>query len=518
MRTRSGWLDRSIALLSPRWALNRAAARMRFEMSSQFSGAETTRLIKDWLTTSLGATPQKFDLEKLRERSQDLNRNDPVASSVTDTLTVNVIGQGLQPQSRLRADRLGIPEEEAQDLRRQAEGGFDLWQKYADADNRRNFNEDQALAFRKVVEDGEILTNLPRIADPWRVLPRALELIEAERLGSPFGKKGVFQGIEVGEERKEPVKYWIRKANLTSNDYEMPRYEWVGIPARDGQGRPMILHTFLAKRPGQLRGIPFFTPALTYFKHLGDYLSAEVVAAKIAACLAIFITTEDPMLAAQAAASGRKDMATGKDLEFVEPGMIQRLKPGEGINVLKQERGGETFSSFMEGVLRIIGVSQGLPYELLLKNFSKTNYSSARAALLEARRFFMFLRVWFGQVYCQPIWELILEELYLAGLFPARNFYANKDEYCRAQWIGGGWGWVDPVKEVGASITAIHAGLSTHAKEIAAQGEDWEELFEQLVREQQYAKALGLTFEGPKAQIALPEAPVEEELPNAQTE
>ncbi len=493
------WIDRGIAFISPTWGLKRAGARLRLEMANQFRGSDTSRLMSDWLTSSLFiSTPLVTELEQLRARSQDLNRNDPVASSITDTLVTNVIGQGLRPQSRIRAELLGISEEEAQKLRRLAESGFAKWAKFADAGNRQDFNGLQALAFRKVVEDGEVLANLPRVGDSWRIIPRAIELVEAERLSTPYGKGGIFQGIELGQKRGEPRRYWIRKANDTQNDFEWPRYEWVGIPARDGQGRPMILHPYIAKRPGQLRGIPFFSSALTYFKNLSDYLSAEVVAAKIAACLAIFITNQDPMVAATAAVGGT-DAVSGKGLEFIEPGMINRLRPGEAIQVVEQKRGGETFSSFVEQIMKIIGASVGLPLELVLKDFTRTTYSSARASLLEARRYFNLLRSWFGQSFCQPVWEAVLEELYVAGHFPVRNFYANRTEYCRAQWIGGGWGWVDPTKEVEAAITAINAGLSTHAREISGQGEDWEEMFEQLVQEKAYAKALGLTFTSPGA-------------------
>lgn len=497
-------LDRAIAWWSPKWAAERQTARLRFKMATQFRGAETTRLLSDWVTNSLGVVnPDGWELSELRARAQELNRNNPIASGATDTLVTNVIGQGLQPQSRLRAKELGITEEEAQALRRRAEAIFDRWQKFADASNRQKFNGLQALAFRKIVEDGEVITNLPVILnEPWRRLRRSLELIEADRLGTPFGKMGVFDGVEVGPDRKEPLKYWIRKANITTNNYEIPRYEWVGIPARDSQGRPLLLHTYFQKRPGQLRGIPFLAPALAYFKHFGDYLSAEVVGAKMAACVALVISSADPMMALNPATGAAVSQGQEGKIEKWEPAQILRLALGETATMIDPKRGGETFASFVMVVLRILSAAYGMPYELLLKDFSKTNYSSARAALLEARRWFMFLRAYFGQEWCQPIWELVLEEAYLNGDFPAPNFYEYQDEYLRAQWIGGGWGWVDPVKEVGASIAAIDAGLSTYAKEIAGQGEDWEELFEQLVQEKKYAAALGLVFRAPTTATA----------------
>lgn len=487
-------LDRAIAYLAPSWAAKRQSARLRFEAAAQFRGADTTRLLSDWLTHSLDVVnPDKMELRTLQERTQELNRNNPISSSITDTLMVNVVGQGLQPQSGMRAKELGLPEEEAQRLRRQAEAIFDRMQK------REKFRIKQALAFRKIVEDGEVIANLPLRSDPWRYLRRGVELIESGRLGGMgFYREGVFQGIELDQDTKEPQRYWIRKPNLTNNDFELPRYEWTGIPARDSRGRPLILHNFLQKRPGQLRGIPFLAPALMHFKYLGDYFSAAVVAAKMAAFVSLIITTSDPTgmmpgpLARPTGTPGASLTGGRAPKTFWEPGSILRLGLGETANMLDPKGVHEAFGSFMEIGLRILGATGGMPYELLLKDFSKTNYSSARAALLEARRWFMFLRAWFGWEFCQPIWELELEDAYLRGEFHVPYFYENREEYCRARWMGGGWGWVDPVKEVGASIAAILARLSTHADELGGQGKDWEDVFEQLVQEQKYAEALGL--------------------------
>ena len=162
------------------------------------------------------------------------------------------------------------------------------------------------------------------------------------------------------------------------------------------------------------------------------------------------------------------------------------------------------------------------------RDFSKTNYSSARAALLEGRRTFLQWRGWFADRFCQPVYELVLEEAYLRGLFDAPDFYANQAEYCRCSWVGGAWGWVDPVKEIEASKMAIDYGLSTMAEEAAGQGRDWEEVLEQRAREDKKAKELGLdlsvvktkavgaqTLEAPPAGEA---APANDMRPNKDTQ
>ncbi|MBU2051221.1 MAG: phage portal protein, partial [Gammaproteobacteria bacterium] len=282
----------------------------------------------------------------------------------------------------------------------------------------------------------------------------------------------------------------------------------------DSQGRPKILHVFAAKRPGQSRGIPLFAPVLTYFKDLSDYIEAEVMAARVAACLAVFITKQDAMFSAANMATST-ETATGARVQGIEPGMVSYLNAGEGINVVDPKRPGDAFPAFIESVLRMVGTSIGLPYELLVKDFSKTNYSSARAALLEGRRVFTNWRSWFSRRFCQPIWDLVLEEAFLRGEFEAKNFYDFRHEYTRAIWIGGGWGWVDPVKEVEASRKAIDFGLSTLAEESAGQGRDWEETIDQLKREKAAIAEAGIDIVG--ANPAKEKAD-EKETDNAETE
>jgi len=481
-------LDKLIAYFSPQRALRRQAARQAIDVTYQYRGAQSNRLRADWVLGNSQTTPSAYELQELRNRSRDLNCNDPIASGATDTMGHNIVGRGLRPQSRIRPEIVGLSEARARALQKQAEYIWQTWTPMADSGNRLNFDEIQFLALRKIIEDGEIIA-LPVMAnEPWRQIRRVVELLEADRLSDP--KSGLLpgshrQGVEVGR-RGEPLAYWLTPFDPKTGKAANPQR----VEARDGRGRPRVLHVFRTSRPGQLRGVPFFAPVLTYFKDLADYLEAEVVAARVAACLAVFITKTDPY---QGAAMYATDTQTNNQrLQSLEPGMLNYLALGENINVVDPKRGGETFNAFVEGVLRIIGVSLGLPYELLVKDFSKTNYSSARAALLEGRRNFTNWRSWFAAKFCCPIYDLVLEEAYLRGQFEAPNFYDYRSEYTRAQWIGGGWGWVDPVKEVQSSKLAIDYGLSTLAEEAAGQGRDWEETLEQRAREEAFIKELGL--------------------------
>lgn len=480
------WLDKAVTYLSPAAGLRRVAAKKRLDLVYDYRGAEHSRLRSDWVLGTSDPSADQYELRTLRERSRDLNRNDAVASAATDTMSINIVGRGLQPQSRIRPQMLGITEARAVELQRQAEIVWQTWAPHADSGCRLDFDEIQFLALRKIVEDGEVIALPVMLKDPWREIRRAVELLESDRLieqKQPLTPAN--PGIELGE-RGEPVAYHILKASRGVIGTESIR-----IQARDKNGRPNILHVFQSKRPGQLRGIPHFAPVISLFKDLGDYMEAEVVAARVAACLAVFVTRADAYSAAYGAAS-TTESGTSARLQTIEPGLVNYLEPGEAINVVDPKRPGDSFGTFVEDVLRMIGMALQMPYELLVKDFSKTNYSSARAALLEGRRMFTTWRSWFSRRFCQPIYDLVLEEAYLRGLFDAPDFYRYRSEYTRALWIGGGWGWVDPVKEVEASRMAIDYGLSTLAEEAAGQGRDWEELLEQRSREEQKIKNLGL--------------------------
>lgn len=483
-------IDRLVTYFNPAAGLRRSAARQVLHLQSGYKAATSDRLRTDWSVMRSKPDPVPWDLDALRERSRGANRNDPVASGATDTLRHNIVGSGLKPQAAMRENILGISEDRATVLRDQAEAAFEVWKRNADSANVMTFDEIQLLAITKIIEDGEVLA-VPAWADEeWRSFGRVIELIEADRLASPGNLPNVVNGIHLGK-RNQPLAYYIRKPDKM---FSRALDDFNKIAARDPAGRPKLLHVFPTKRPGQTRGIPFFAPVLSYFKDLSDYLEAEVIAARVAACLAVFVTKNDPMGLAQATASGTQtNQAGGTDrIQAIEPGLVGYLGINEDIKVVDPKRPGDAFPAFIESMLRIIGTAIGLPYELIAKDFSKTNYSSARASLLEGRRMFKTWRGWFSERFCQPIWDMVIEEAFLRGEFDAPDFYKMRHEYCRARWIGGGWGWVDPVKEIEASRKAIDYGLSTMAEEAAGQGRDWEEILGQRKREQDRIEKMGV--------------------------
>ena len=500
---KQNFIERTIRFVSPTWAYKRSMARFATDfMMSGYKGARKRRPNDTWLP-GVGSADSDIlnDLPTLRARSRDLNRNEGIASGATDTVVNNVVGSGIMPQSQINAERLKIDPEKATELQTQAELAWLRWKRNADSTNRLDFDDIQSLVQRQILENGEIVI-LPLMIESRRPYSLALEMIEADRLGTPPHKKGLEaintrSGIEFGK-RGQPVAYWIKKSH--PGDLRIRSYkndDWKRVPAWNSIGRPNVMHLFHQNRPGQSRGVPWFAPALDIFKDMAEYLESEMVAARVAACYAIMVTSSSPYNMATAASGGKTD-AEGKPVEYLEPGIIKYLSQGDDVKAFTPNRPGNTFDPFIGRILRAIGVALDLPYELLAKDFSKVNYSSARAALLEGRRFFQFRQMWLAKRLCQPIWEMLLEEAWLRGEFDVPDFYDRKREYCKARWIPNGWQWVDPVKEANGAQISLKNNMTTLSNVLASRGEDLDETLETRAREIKKIKDLeqkyGITF------------------------
>lgn len=493
----AGGFDAFISFFSPRAGLKRRMYREAIKVSDRFSsyrGASRDRLRSSWLPGGGSADEDLLpELKDIRERSRDLNRNDAHASGITSTMTTNVVGSGIRPQSRVDMEVLDINEAQANAFQKDAERVWRRWVPFADAGYRMDFYEIQQLVDRQILENGEALIIPMMLKDPVRPYSLGLQVIESDRLDTPpgmTGDKSIRSGVRIGE-KGEPISYFIQKTHPGDIRFtKRTERVFTEIPAFNEYGRRNVFHLYYVQRSGQTRGVPFFAPVLNYFKDLSEYAEAELVAARIAACFSLFITSEASMDVSSSGAYDRNP--SGQLLESLEPGMIKHLMPGESITSFNPQRPGSSFEPFVERILKAISAALGLPYELVAKDFSKTNYSSARAALLEARRYFKMRQEWLSRKLCQPIWEMLLEEAYLRGEVKADTFYEAQRYWTNASWIAPGWEWVDPLKEAQAAEVGLRNGIVTYSDLYAQEGKDWEESFEQRKREQAKLKELGL--------------------------
>lgn len=491
--------------------------------TAYFAASRREREVAQWRPLLESA-----DLELMGEastiaaRSYDLERNHGVAAGAVRTQIDNIVGTGLRLAAKPDYRALGRTKAWADEWARATEA---QWRTFADvpefdAARQLSFGGTTVLQMRSAMLAGDGLALALWLPDrPGAKWSTAIQSIDPARLCNPqWGMSNLHlrEGVEIND-YGEPVAYWIRKTHpseafLLGGDDAYER-----IPARTGFGRRRVLHLYEKLRPGQSRGRAILASVMGAFRMLDHYQRTELQTAVVNSMIAAFIET--PLRGEDIAdlfGSSKQFIASksGWEVKLQGAGVIP-LHPGDKLNAFTPTRPNSAYAQFVEAVLRYIATGLNLPYELLMKDFSKTNYSSARAALLEAWRYFMAMRRWVATTWASPIYELWLEEAVNRGAVDAPDFYDNRAAYCRAEWIGPGRGWIDPMKEAqAADVRMNEAGVSTLERECAEQGTDWQEVLEQRATEREFAAGLGIEVHGPRPpqlRLASPGAPDEPE-------
>jgi lambda family phage portal protein len=449
-----------------------------------------------WLVQKVQRFSERQERETISDRSQDVVANDPHAASTIDSMAVNIVGTGLVPQANPCTKALGWTEDQAKDFQDQAELAFELWAKDADVRGRHQFWQIQYLSIYSMLMKGEFFRQ-PVMADrPHKPFALALQTIDTSRIFTPSDKTGdkrVRDGI-VFDTAGAPVSYFIAETDSLYTRASLDSGSFASVPALIGH-RPGMLHGFVQKEDEQVRGVPVLSPAMKFIRDLSDYLEFELIGAIVASSFPVFIETTDPLAAAEG--FGHRSGDGEERYQEFQPGQVVYGNINEKPHVLKSDRPANSFDSFVERIVRAIGAAVGMPYEVIAKDFSKTNYSSARAALLEAWRVFGFYQKWLVQSLCQPCWDMVLEEAWLRGMIQlpkgSPDWYDARHLYTWATWIPPRKGSVDPVKEITAAILAKDNNIQTLAQIAAENGGDWETIIDQRARETAREKEKGLT-------------------------
>ena len=500
----------------------------RIDAAAHKGAATDDPMLRHWTPATGSADADLLpDLDTLVARSRDMARNNGLAAGAIQTLTDNVVGHVLRLSANPNWRALGRDKEWADQWQSTVEPLFQTWAEtpQCDASRTLNFLGLTLLALRSALLNGDALALpvwLERPGEAWRT---KLMLIEADRLSTPHGRENdtnIRGGVEI-DRHGAPVAYWIRKTHPGDVylAWQASIDEWERIPAFTPWGRRMVIHLHDKERTGQSRAKPIFSAVMRAFRQANAYQNAELDAAVNNALIAGFLESNlDPTAILDlfgGAGGGGFDQywneQVGGTPVRLKSGAFLPLPIGAKVASYNPDRPNTAFEAFQEAVLRHIAAGIHIPYELLAKDFSKTNYSSARAALLEAWRYFLGRRRWLMDYWLTPIYELWLEEAVNAGRIDAPDYYANRQSYARARWIFAGRGWVDPVKEAQAAQIRIETGLSTLEAECAEQGLDWEEVLHQQARERALREELGMS--GPDtASVMQVQAPTDQPQEN----
>jgi len=511
-------MDRLITSISPTWGLRRARARAALQVmasagftpDSAYNSATTNlRSLATWLPGRSSAMGELTDATRNQQiaRSSDSYKNNAIATAVIKRNKTCVVGTGLRLQSRIDYRTLGITREQASEKQREIETLFRVWAESpdeCDLERSLDFYSLQATILVSSLVSGDLFCLTPVIRYPGRSFSLKLQAIEADRVSNPhstFDTKKCKGGIDLGA-NGEPVGVWIMEDHPNefcegSHPYRWRRHAVFGPRT----GRRRVLQIFEKDRPQAYRGCVYLSPVMETLKQISRYKDSELMAALIASFFTVFIKSTKPVSPYGGAPSsvltastyGVETNANASDEYALGEGLINVMGPDQDIQIADPHRPNKDAAGFIDLQLREIGSALEIPFEILTQRF-QSSYSAARAALIEAWRYFLVRRAQLRLQLCQPSYELFFDEVVASGVYSAPGYSdpLKRAAWTRASWVGPSRGSIDELKAAKSSTERMNNGTSNEAIECDEMARDRDEVFAQRAYEMQTRRDAGM--------------------------
>ena len=445
-------VDRAISAFFPGWAARRALSRAQLSQIEQlgsFRGARRTRIrgrqeprqgTADWFAEA------GHERRWLVDRARQAERDNVLADGLLSRSVENVVGCGFRYQAQTNNDRWNDRAEK-------------LWQEWgelgADVRGLSSWDEMLGLTFRSLLRDGDTGTLMLNSGQ--------LQALESDQINSPRGMTlgpNHVDGIDL-DDRGRPVSFYVVDRHnpiLGASIRQLPSSK---IPA------DQVIFLANRQRLNQTRGLTKFKGIFWLLDQIDGNIEAVTTASRMAALFGMVLTRKTRMQGLETT----DDTWDGEERRklVLEPGSFLELEPGEEAKQIDPRHPTTNWPDFLATLGRMVGLAFGLPLEITFMDFSRTNYSSARAALLQAYNVWLCHQATLKRYSTRVLhWKLIswMEQ----GLLPVRSDALDH------RWICPGWRWVDPEKEIKAALAEVDMGVATLSEVAMRAGKDFSEL------------------------------------------
>lgn len=492
--------------------------------------ARTERSLALWhppiQSADMDLIPEKMQIDA---RARDSMRNDAYIRGGASIHQDNIVGSHYALNSKPAIRALGMSEDWEQEFQEEVEERWGLYadspECWLDAARRNTFTEMVRLVVGVHTAGGEALASAEWLRGAGRPFNTAIQMIDTDRLSTP-PDRGSDPRVVAGIERNQfgaPVRYHIRVRH-PADWRHMDGYRWRAVNARKPWGRAQIIHIYEQFRPDQTRGVTAMVSALKEIRMTKKFRDVELQNAIVQATYAAAIESDLPSVEAFATLGGVDNPGAAMG-EYVQEYLgqiadysggaknlqldgvkIPHLFPGTKLNLMAPGKGGPLGQNFEQSLLRYIAASLGVSYEQLSRDYTRTNYSSARAAMAETYKHMAAVKRLVADKFASQVFRLWLEEVVNKGALESLPQAARADGWLyedpqrldalsRCEWIGASKGQIDPLKETQAAALRLKNNLSTQEEEAAALGLDWRSINRQRRREVEQQRSFGILAE-----------------------
>ena len=453
-----------------------------------FDGAGNGRH-EDWYS----GTPRPVDTltrrdgAKLRERTRDLARNDLAASAVLNKLTVAI--SGVRPRSNS-----GDPKLDAD-----VDALFDEWEIEASTGSYQTLSGMVWQGIYGLCDSGGAMFRArARRPGDGLTVPLQLELLSIDHLCTELNQRTttggrIIQGVEY-DPIGRLVAYHLWRERPGSEYFDGVK---VRVPEQ------VAAHLFFAREVGQVRGIPWLSPAVVALRDLQLLGDAQRTRAVGEASLMAFVRSNagDEAMGVDGQDSSKRD-ADDTVIEEMQPGQVTYLRDGQDVTF--HTPSGRSFDELARAEKQQIAAGLGVTYEQMTGDLSRTNWTSYKAGQIDHRAMVRFIQneVVIPHV-MRRIWIWWIDAAVGSGILPPSLLATRRqvrgggafDVSYPVRWSVPNFEEVDREAEAKASKEQLRNGLTTHELEWQKMGLVPAEMYERLERERREFEARGIVLD-----------------------
>lgn len=410
----------------------------------------------------------RMTLDSVRNKSREMTLHNPIARRFSQLTADGVTGaDGITIRPNVQIE-LG----DANEINNLLDKLFYRW-----AEDPEQFSIDGKLSidlFQQIVEktrsrDGECFIRFHNNNG------LKLEIIDAARL--PTNKLGkltngyISNSIEFDQYGK-PVAYYIARYNPVLQAIDFGNYE--RVPAEQ------ICHYFIAEYGDQERGLPDLLSGTHVLKELQEYINAALVGKKIASSTMAFIQNSSTEYNAL-------DESTETQIyhEYLEPGMIAELQPGQTISTVNPQAGVDRIDTFVDQLMNQVAMSLNVTKMNLLGDTSNASFSAAKLSdRLQQTAYKTRSNALISKVLKRIYSTWLSNEMINNSKLENLSFTDFNDLVC-ARYIPVVPVSIDPTKDAQVQQMYLDMGVKSKSMVIHEMGQDPNIVFEEIRKEQQ---------------------------------
>jgi len=409
--------------------------------------------------TASGDATMKYHRKELIKQSRWFYNNNEIYRGLIDRAVSYIVSNGFTLQ--IKTDNAGFNQKVEQGL----------WKPFMRRPEIRGLlsgSEVAQMILREVILCGD--------NPAYKTNKGVLQLFEAEQLD---GGRQSATGVET-DRYNRPMRFWLS-----------PYGEHGGIKTHQAVkfDPSQILFVTNPDRPSATRGIPAMQAAFPMLHRINDICDSEAIAWQLLARLAVSINRENAEQKAWMQSKENPNNASDTSgqlatrLTELSYALMFHANPGEEIKGIDHNIPGKNFSESLRMFLRLLGLPLGLPLELVLLDWTRSNYSQSRAVLEQAYQMFLFWQAKMEDFFYVPLVEWKMDQ------WRQSNLLGNRKQIPFA-FIRPTFPWIDQLKEAQAKASMVEHCFMTHAEVCKSRGQDREEVV--TMREKEIREAIAI--------------------------